>query len=62
MPVNLPKPPPQPPPGRFRSFMASTPPWFQWATLIAMFLTGAGIVILYLWAVKTPPDINPYEW
>ncbi len=42
-----------PPPGRFRAFMAATPPWFQWATLAAMFLAALGAVVLFFYVVKT---------
>jgi hypothetical protein len=62
MPTRLPNKPQMPPPGRFRSFMASTPAWFQWATLTAMFLAGLGVVVLYLYLVKTDPLMAGYHW
>jgi hypothetical protein len=61
MPTRLPKRTPAAP-GRFRSFMASTPAWFQWAVLTAMFLAGLGIVVAYLYMVRTDPLDAGYYW
>jgi hypothetical protein len=59
MPTRLPQ-PRDVPPSRFRQFMASTPPWFQWLTLAAMFGAGMAVMILYFWLVKTDPLAPTY--
>lgn len=49
-------------PSRFRLFMASTPPWFQWLTLAAMFAAGMAVVIVYFWLVRSDPMQAGYVW
>lgn len=50
------------PPSRFRLFMASTPPWFQWLTLAAMFAAGMAVVVFYFYLVRTDPLQAGYAW
>jgi hypothetical protein len=61
MPTSLPR-RREPEAGRFRRFMANSPPWFQWTVLTAMFLAGLGTMILYFWLVKIAPETNGYLW
>lgn len=42
--------------------MASTPAWFQWAVLTAMFLAGLGVVVGYFYLVRTDPLNAGYFW
>lgn len=61
MPTRLP-PKKEQPPSRFRVFMASTPPWFQWLTLATMFGACLGLLIVYFYLVRTDPLNAGYAW
>lgn len=49
-------------PSRFRLFMASRPPWFQWLTLAAMFAAGLAVVVFYFYLVRDNPLETGYAW
>ena len=61
MPTTLPR-RHEPGPGRFRRFMASSPPWFQWTVLTAIFLAGLCVLSLYFWRVKIAAETHGYLW